>query len=175
MQIPELVHNVRQRGLVLGAAGFLFAFLVAVLWPARAAVTQPIRFNHSKHIAVGLQCSNCHVHFENSAFAGLPEIDVCMTCHAQPMTQSPEEEKIREFAKQNLPIPWRQVNELPKHVYFSHLTHAVSKGINCAVCHGAMDKATVPPQAPLMTWKMDTCLACHKKLNANQDCDGCHR
>jgi hypothetical protein len=98
-----------------------------------------------------------------------------MTCHSQPMTESPEEEKIRQFAKQNQPLPWQQVNQLPKHVYFSHRTHAVSKGIACTVCHGAMDKATVPPQAPLMKWKMDTCLACHKKSNAIQDCDGCHR
>ena len=175
MEIPESVRNVRQQGLVLGAVGFLLALLVAVLWPARAAVTQPIRFNHSKHIAVGLQCNNCHLHFENSPFAGLPEIDVCMTCHAQPMTQSAEEEKIRTFAKQNQPIPWRQVNELPRHVYFSHRTHAVSMELACTVCHGAMDKATVPPGAPLMAWKMDTCLACHKKSNAIQDCDGCHR
>ena len=175
MQIPELVRNIHQRALVLSAVGFLFAFLVAVLWPARAAIVQPIRFNHSKHIAAGLDCATCHLRFSTSPFAGLPETDVCMTCHSQPITESREEEKIREFAKQNKSIPWRQVNELPKHVYFSHLTHAVSKGINCAVCHGAMDKASTPPNAPFVAWTMSNCLACHKKLAANQDCDGCHR
>ena len=83
--------------------------------------------------------------------------------------------ELREFAKQGQPLLWKQVNQLPTHLYFSHKTHAVSREIACASCHGPMEKATAPPSRPLFPWKMDACLNCHQRQNATVDCTGCHR
>ncbi len=175
MGIWNQLRNVRQHATTLGAVSFGCAFLLALFWPAGARVIQPIQFNHRKHVDAGIQCSDCHTRFSSSPWAGLPQVDVCLTCHEQPVTESREEAKIRDFAQQKQPVPWRQINQLPKHVYFSHRTHAVTKGISCTVCHGQMEKATAPPSAPLFTWTMTKCLSCHKQQNATQDCDGCHR
>lgn len=175
MQVMNTLQKLLNRTATIGAAGFLLAFVVALVWPSRAALTQPIRFNHRKHIDAGLQCDTCHERFSKSPFAGLPQLDVCLTCHEQAITQSTEEAKIREFAQRKQPVPWRQVNQLPKHVYFSHQTHASSNQIACTVCHGDMEKATAPPSSPLFAWTMSACLNCHEQQHATQDCNGCHR
>ena len=168
-------RSLRRREVAWGVAGFLGAFLVALLWPAGARLEQPLRFNHQKHVAAGAQCADCHALYSNSSWAGLPQIELCLTCHEQPLTESREEEKVRELAKQGQPLRWKQVNQLPTHLYFSHKTHAVSREIACASCHGPMEKATTPPSRPLFAWKMDTCLNCHQRQNATVDCTGCHR
>jgi class III cytochrome C family protein/cytochrome c7-like protein len=171
----DTFRRLNHRELTLGGAGFLGALVLSLLWQAGARPEQPIRFNHQKHVGAGLQCSDCHTLFASSPWAGLPKIDICMTCHSDPVTQSSEEAKIRDLAKQEKPLVWKQINQLPSHLYFSHKTHASSREIACATCHGAMDKATAPPTRPLFEWKMDTCLACHQRNHASVDCDTCHR
>jgi len=59
-----------------------------------------------------------------------------------------EEAKIVEYVQKGETPPWRQVNQLPAHVYFSHQTHAVSAAMECAVCHGEMQKLTAPMPRP---------------------------
>lgn len=168
-------RQLSHRQLKLGSASFLGALLLVLLWPKASRVEQPIRFNHEKHLGVGLGCTDCHTLFNSTQWAGLPTIDICLTCHSSAMTDSAEEEKIRTFQKQSLPLPWKQVNQLPTHLYFSHKTHAVSREIACTTCHGNMEKASVPPSKPFREWSMDTCLNCHIQNKATVDCDGCHR
>ncbi len=175
MQSNETIGGFKRREAALAGAGFLGALLLALVWPMGARPEQPIRFNHQKHIGAGLQCSDCHTLFASSPFAGLPKIDTCMTCHQTAMTQSAEEQKIRDLAQQSKPLIWKQINQLPSHLYFSHKTHATSREIACATCHGDMSKATTPPTAPRFAWKMNTCIDCHEKNNASVDCDTCHR
>jgi len=175
MEVFKTLQKVTERAGTIGTGGFLLAFVLALLWPARPTVTQPIQFNHRKHIDAGLQCEMCHERVSSSPWAGLPQVDLCITCHEQPITESREEAKIRDFAQRKEAVPWKQVNQLPTHVYFSHRTHAASKQIACAVCHGDMEKASAPPSAPLFKWTMTACLNCHKKQHATEDCDGCHR
>ncbi len=175
MQILERIRKLDRRDAAWGGAGFLGALLIALVWPYSPAVRQPIRYNHEKHIAAGLQCADCHTLFSNSPWAGLPPLDGCMTCHEQPVSESREEAKVREFAKQAGTFHWNQVNRLPTHVYFSHQTHAVTRGISCFDCHGQMDKATAPPPRPFFAWTMEACMNCHEQQNATLDCNGCHR
>jgi cytochrome c7-like protein len=171
-QTPE---TSRRRGILIGGLSFLVAFAVVLLWPWPAHVVQPIQYNHQKHLNAGLECSNCHTLYSSSPFAGLPTIDACAMCHSEKSSGTPEEAKIVELVQKNQPLVWKQVNQLPTHVYFSHQTHAVAGGIACAVCHGDMQKRTTPPSAPLFTWKMNACLNCHAQRGATVDCDGCHR
>jgi menaquinone reductase, multiheme cytochrome c subunit len=143
--------------------------------PGAPAVEQPILFNHKLHVDNGASCPDCHTQVLEGMRAGRPSLDTCMGCHSEAQTKSPEEEKIRQFAKDGREIPWKQVYRLPAHVYFSHRRHAGLAKIQCEVCHGAMAEMTAPPTAPLVVHTMGFCLDCHRRSNASVDCLACHR
>lgn len=137
--------------------------------------SQPIRYNHQVHIASGLTCVDCHTGAQDQAAATLPTLDACMMCHSEPVTDSPEEEKIRQFAKAGQEIPWRRINRVPAHVFFSHRRHVALGGLTCAECHGPMEKLTEPPQRPFRVLSMEACLDCHQQRKVDSDCARCHR
>ncbi len=121
---------------------------------------QPAPFSHKHHAyELGLDCRFCHTGVEDNAQAGLPATEVCMTCHSQIWTNSPNLEAIRKSWESNTPIQWNKVNTVPDFVYFNHSIH-VARGIVCNNCHGPVNKMP-------MTWKgedfrMMWCLECHK-------------
>ncbi|OFW26990.1 MAG: hypothetical protein A3H27_04935 [Acidobacteria bacterium RIFCSPLOWO2_02_FULL_59_13] len=165
----------RHREIALGGAGFVGAFLITLLWPSGPGVEQPIQYNHQKHINAGLQCGDCHTLYPTSPWAGLPTTETCSACHQAALTESAEESKLIEFVEKGEPLPWKQINQLPTHVYFSHQTHAASAEIACATCHGEMQERTTPPTKPFFSWTMDACMNCHQQQKATLDCNGCHR
>jgi hypothetical protein len=136
---------------------------------------QPIEFNHKLHVDNGLACADCHTRVLEGIRAGRPSIDTCLGCHSEPLTESGEEEKIRQFASEARPIPWARISQLASHVYFSHRRHVVLAKIDCAVCHGEMAQMTVPPRASLVAHTMSFCLDCHRRSGASLDCLDCHR
>ena len=82
-----------------------------------------------------------------------------MTCHSQIWTEAPNLEPVRASWRENKPIEWNRVHDLPDFVYFNHSIH-LAKGVGCQTCHGQVD------QMPLM-WKvnslnMEWCIECHK-------------
>jgi hypothetical protein len=121
---------------------------------------QPTPFSHKHHVTgLGLDCRYCHTSVETSAFAGVPPTETCMTCHSQIWTEAAMLEPVRASFRDNTPIAWNRVHDLPDFVYFNHGIH-ISQGIGCQTCHGQVD------QMPL-TWKvnslnMEWCLECHK-------------
>jgi len=142
----------------------------------KTAVEQPIAFPHFTHAQkLGLECKFCHKTVETEAFATIPGINVCMTCHFVKITDNPEEEKIRTIAARGEEIPWVKLNEMPPHVYFSHRRHVVSGGLTCEVCMGNMAEQVVPPTRALINLNMEFCLDCHLKVGATQDCLLCHK
>lgn len=143
--------------------------------PRARPAPQPIAFNHAKHVASGLQCSDCHAGALTQARAGLPQLDICLMCHQAALTASPEEAKVRALAAAGQEAAWTQLTRLPAHVYFSHRRHAQQGNIACAVCHGQMEKLTSPPARPFRVFTMDACIECHQKNRARTDCDDCHR
>lgn len=174
MAEPEEVNS-RHHDLKLAGAGFLGALLLTLFWPRSVRVEQPIQYNHQVHLNAGMECSNCHTLYADSPWAGLPTIDTCSLCHSEASGKSAEEAKVVEYVRKEETPPWKQVNQLPTHVYFSHQTHAVAAGIDCAVCHGQMKERTVPMARPYFEWTMNVCLDCHEQRGATVDCDGCHR
>ena len=66
---------------------------------------------------------------------------------------------MRASFRENKPLQWTRVHDLPDFVYFNHSIH-VKQGVGCATCHGPVDKMPlVYQQAPLtMSW----CLDCHR-------------
>ena len=50
---------------------------------------QPVPFSHKHHVGeLGLDCRYCHTSVEQSSFAGVPESEICMTCHSQLWTNA---------------------------------------------------------------------------------------
>jgi hypothetical protein len=123
-------------------------------------LNQPVPFSHKHHVTgMGIDCRYCHTTVETSAFAGIPPTETCMTCHSQIWTEAPILEPVRASYRDNTPIEWNRVHDLPDFVYFNHSIH-ISQGIGCQTCHGQVD------QMPL-TWKvnslnMEWCLECHR-------------
>ena len=124
------------------------------------ALDQPVPFSHKHHVTgLGIDCRYCHTSVENGAFAGIPPTETCMTCHSQIWTEAPNLEPVRASWRENKPIEWNRVHDLPDFVYFNHSIH-LAKGVGCQTCHGQVD------QMPLM-WKvnslnMEWCIECHK-------------
>src|ERR1051325_1265381 len=47
-------------------------------------IEQPIPFSHKHHAGeLGIDCRYCHDAVERSAFAGIPSVHTCMSCHSQ--------------------------------------------------------------------------------------------
>ena len=124
------------------------------------ALEQPVQFSHEHHVAgLGLDCRYCHTSVEDAAFAGMPSTKTCMTCHSQIWTNAPLLEPVRASWREDRPIRWNRVHDVPDFVQFNHGIH-IQKGIGCYECHGEVNKM------PLM-WKanslqMEWCLACHR-------------
>lgn len=123
-------------------------------------LAQPVPFSHQHHVAgLGIDCRYCHTSVEQSAFAGLPPTETCMTCHSQVWRDAPVLAPVRQSLASGLPLQWNRVNQTPDFVFFNHSIH-VNKGIGCSTCHGPVDRM------PLM-WKehslyMRWCLDCHQ-------------
>ena len=123
-------------------------------------VEQPIQFSHAHHVGgEGIDCRYCHTSVEESAFANIPPTKTCMNCHSQIWATAPMLEPVRASFRDNTPLRWTRVHDLPDFVYFNHSIH-VAKGVGCATCHGRVD------QMPLMyqkaTLQMSWCLDCHR-------------
>lgn len=140
----------------------------------RPAVEQPIRFNHAKHVAAGVDCDGCHATAGEQTFAGMPTLDTCEQCHDE-KPKTAEEKKLAAFALAKVEPAWRRVYRMPGHVFFSHRRHVTVGKVRCAECHGAIEKATEPQTRPAVKQTMDWCMACHEERHASLDCIACHR
>ena len=127
---------------------------------ADVALAQPVQFSHDHHVAgLGIGCQYCHSSVEDSAYAGMPPTQTCMTCHSQIWSDSPMLEPVRESYRTGEPIQWNRVYDLPDFVYFNHSIH-VNKGIGCTSCHGQVDEMPLMRKAQPLT--MEWCLSCHR-------------
>ena len=147
--------------LIAGVSTALFAYARSDFWTqVNVPMNQPVAFSHKHHVGDdGIDCRYCHTSVEDSAFAGVPSTDICMTCHSQLFKDAPILDPVRHSSQNHQPIKWQRVHDLPDYVYFDHSIH-VAKGVGCATCHGAVN------QMPL-TWKtrelyMRWCLDCHR-------------
>jgi hypothetical protein len=121
---------------------------------------QPVQFSHKHHVGDdGIDCRYCHTAVETSASAGMPPTQTCMACHSQIWADSPYLEPVRASWRDNKPIEWIRVHDLPEYTYFNHSIH-ISKGVGCASCHG--DVANMPSVYQANTLQMEWCLSCHR-------------
>lgn len=124
------------------------------------AVEQPVPFSHKHHVRDdGIDCRYCHASVETSAFAGIPPISTCMTCHSQLYTDQAVLAPVVRSWRSGVALHWQRVHQLPDFVYFDHSIH-VAKGVGCESCHGRVDRMalTMRTQPLSMQW----CLDCHR-------------
>jgi Cytochrome c7 and related cytochrome c len=123
-------------------------------------VEQPIQFSHLHHVTDdGIDCRYCHTSVETSPFAGIPPTKTCMNCHSQLFNTEPILEPVRASFREDRPLHWVRVHDLPDFVYFNHSIH-VKKGMGCETCHGRIDQMPLTAQA--RTLQMEWCLNCHR-------------
>src|SRR5512145_1884206 len=147
-QIFHRSFNVISRLTIYGAL-FVMAFLAWLigtldrspyLTNADTVREQPVQFSHKHHVSgLGIDCRYCHTAVETSSFAGIPPMKTCMNCHVQIWANSPYLEPVRAAYRDNRPLRWVRVHNLPDFVYFNHAVH-IKKGVGCETCHGRVDK-----------------------------------
>ena len=121
---------------------------------------QPVQFSHKHHVGDdGIDCRYCHQTVETTASAGMPSTQTCMNCHSQLWADSPYLEPVRASFRDNKPIEWERVHDLPEFTYFNHSIH-VAKGVGCSTCHGPIDN--MPAVYQENTLQMEWCIACHR-------------
>jgi hypothetical protein len=107
----------------------------------------------------GIDCRYCHTSVETSPFAGIPPTKTCMNCHSQIWSQAPILEPIRASFREDRPVRWVRVHDLPDFVYFNHSIH-VKKGMGCETCHGRIDQMPLTLQENSL--QMEWCINCHR-------------
>jgi cytochrome c7-like protein len=123
-------------------------------------VEQPLQFSHMHHVTDdGIDCRYCHTSVETSSFAGIPPTKTCMNCHSVLFANASFLEPVRASFRDNKPLHWVRVHDLPDFVYFNHSIH-IKKGVGCETCHGRIDQMplTYQQNSLLMEW----CINCHK-------------
>lgn len=138
-----------------------------------ALAEQPIAFPHNRHVALGLECLDCHSTADTRAAAGIPSVRKCMLCHEKLAADLPGVKRLREYAAKKVEVPWERVYRFHPSalVKFRHAPHARAK-IDCTTCHGDVAKGTVA--TPAVEHTMGSCLACHRQKKASDDCTACH-
>jgi hypothetical protein len=148
--------------ILLGVLGLTLDSLSRSPYVTRANTVreQPVQFSHKHHAGgIGIDCRYCHTTVEKSEFAGIPPTKTCMNCHSQIWLTSPYLEIVRASFRDDKPLEWMRVHDLPDFVYFNHSVH-VKKGVGCATCHGRVDR--MPLMYQQATLQMEWCLDCHR-------------
>jgi hypothetical protein len=164
--------------------------------------SQPLQFSHKAHTdKAGLTCDGCHSLTEAGYFTGIPERETCAGCHAEPVTDDPDEKLlVDQYLKPQREIEWLVYSRQPQNVRFSHAIHLKRAKLECESCHGQHGKtgnlriyqenrisgysrdiwgysisriSTKPPKHPPM--KMDDCIRCHDRNAIVTGCRACHK
>lgn len=175
---------------ILFASYFAYGYLMQVGVDQGYAPVQPIHYSHKIHAGDNqIDCNFCHSSARKSKTAGIPSLNVCMSCHKN-ISEVAEETATEEYSKEfydgeiaklykavgwspeeqeysgkTEPVKWVRIHNLPDFAYFNHSQHVTVAGIACQTCHGEVESMEIMEQfAPLtMGW----CIDCHRQTNVN--------
>ncbi|MGI4874949.1 MAG: cytochrome c3 family protein [Janthinobacterium lividum] len=166
-----LYNSMVFRGIVgtVVALAFLYAGVQSVMAVGLTQgyqPTQPIAFSHKLHAGENnINCAYCHTSVYKGKSANIPSANICMNCHSQIKTESPEIKKIYRAIERKQPIQWVRIHNLPDLAYFNHSQHTQVGGIQCQTCHGPIQNMEVVYQYSALT--MGWCINCHRETPLN--------
>jgi mono/diheme cytochrome c family protein len=154
---------------------------------------QPIHYSHKIHAGDnGIDCKYCHSSARTSKTAGIPSLNVCMNCHENISEYNGEEDlangytksfytaeiqklydavgwdpSTREYSKEQKPVKWVRIHNLPDFVYFNHSQHVSVAGLECQTCHGEVQTMEILEQHA--TLSMGWCVDCHRTTNIKME------
>jgi len=181
---------------------------IAPTRPARAHLPSPVifpdqsiplRFDHGKHLALGVACTGCHEAAAESVRAAdllTPREEVCVGCHQLDVADPDHAEapaapsacgfchlgyeqpkdfpppgKTREATSDARPRPAKIAIATPN-LKMNHKAH-VARQIACTQCHGTLTAVTLATRDNALP-TMGTCLGCHDGKTAPNACSTCH-
>jgi hypothetical protein len=136
------------------------------------APEQPVPYSHKQHLALGLQCKECHTNPEQGKLMTFPATEKCMQCHATIAKDQPSIQKLAEYSKSQQPIPWVRVYTVLTGIQWSHRPH-LEAGVKCETCHGKVSEMAAMSEVTSVT-TMYACLNCHQINHAKTACTTCH-
>jgi Cytochrome c7 and related cytochrome c len=134
---------------------------------------QPIPYSHKTHLALGLQCKDCHTNPDPGRLMTFPATSKCMECHVTVARDKPAIQKLAGFAKLRQPIAWVRVYKVLPGVTWNHRVH-LKAGVKCEVCHGQVAQMERMSEVTSVV-TMYSCLHCHEMNNAKTACVTCHK
>ena len=179
--------------LLLGLSIFVFLLStnkISIAYNDGYQPDQPLPFSHKVHVSEhGMDCRFCHTSVEEGKHAGVPSLDICMSCHLTVKADSPHIQKLITAYTNKEPIVWEKVHLLPDFVKFNHALHikALTGGIGkippsgekvkkaCTTCHGRVEDMGIMYQHNSLS--MGQCVQCHrenKHKGASDECSKCH-
>lgn len=149
------------------------------------APAQPINYSHELHAGkYKINCLYCHSGADKGKQATIPSASTCMNCHMHVTASakydgqvSPEiakiydavgwdaEKKAYDPTKQQKPIKWVRIHNLPDLAYFNHAQHVKAGKVECQSCHGAIETMKVVYQQSSL--QMGWCINCHREAKVD--------
>ena len=149
----------------------MWILLALLLAQAAKPPEQPVPYSHRKHLALGLQCKNCHANPDPGEAMGIPAVSTCMGCHKSVKPDSPHIRKLARHAEAKTEPDWARIYQIPSYVFFSHRAHLES-GAKCETCHGPVkDREALFKETNI---SMGGCMECHRQNKASNACTYCH-
>lgn len=137
------------------------------------APEQPIPYSHKQHLALGLECKECHGNPDPGKLMTFPATSKCMQCHSTIAKNKPAIQKLATYASSKEAIPWVRVYKVLPGVEWTHRAH-LGAGVKCETCHGQVAEMATMSEVTSVT-TMYACLNCHEMNHAKSSCDTCHK
>jgi hypothetical protein len=137
------------------------------------APDQPIPYSHKQHLALGLECRECHENPQPGKLMTIPDADRCMQCHVTIAKEKPAIQKLTEYASSKQPIPWVHVYRVLPGIEWQHRAH-LDAAVKCETCHGQVRQMEKVSEVTSVT-TMYACLHCHELNHAKTACETCHK
>jgi hypothetical protein len=141
-----------------------------MMFGAKPVVKRDYAFSHRAHIALDIECTDCHSGADSSDEPGMPKPGTCRICHADRDAEKPEGQRVDVLFVDGALQAVRR-GALTDEVVFSHQRH-VESGVACDACHVGIaenDDALALPAA-----SMDACTQCHATRSVSNACATCH-
>ena len=139
-------------------------------------------FSHRLHLAMHLECVECHTAAPRSTRAEdnlLPSKEVCLQCHEDAAIPAPPSTRLSAFShalhlKMGNVAPYI-AGAIDHHNYLQppgDIRRHLNTGNPCQACHRGLEESDQVTRAALP--QMADCLVCHTQIEPPFSCEDCH-